>query len=471
MSLSTKTFVYLSVLLTTSVFAAGPNVVLIMADDLGWGDVGCYHDGSPIRTPHLEAMAAGGVRFERFYSASAVCSPTRASCLTGRHPERMGIVHANKGHLPAEERNLAGILAKAGYRTGHFGKWHLGTLTTGVKDSNRGGPQGKAHFAPPWERGFEVCFSTEAKVPTWDPLIRPKDAETSGTWWSPAGDRPAEAYGTRYWDEKGAEQKDNLEGDDSRVVMDRAVTFIRGAVTAKEPFLAVVWFHTPHLPVVTGGKYAEMYAGHGGHERSYYGCITAMDEQVGRLRALLRELGVAEDTMVWFCSDNGPEGNAKSPGQTAGLKGRKRDLYEGGVRVPGILEWPAGVGTSGRVVTAPAVTSDYLPTVLAAAGLEVPADRPLDGVDLLPVLRGERKERGAGIGFSFAGQDAWVTDDWKVIRPRKGKAWELYHLPEDPGERRDRAAEKPELVKELAARHAEWRASCRRSAQGADYRP
>lgn len=469
MSLSTKSFVYLLVLLTTSAATAAPNVILMMADDLGWGDLGCYNPRSPIKTRHLDAMAEGGVRFERFYSASAVCSPTRASCLTGRHPERMGIVYANKGHLPAEEINLAGLLQKAGYRTGHFGKWHLGTLTTEVKDSNRGGPQGAAHYAPPWERGFEVCFSTEAKVPTWDPMIRPKASETRGTWWTPAGERPAEPYGTRYWNEKGVEQKDGLEGDDSRVVMDRAATFITDAAAGKAPFFAVIWFHTPHLPVVAGGKYAEMYEAHDGHERSYYGCITAMDDQVGRLRALLRELDLADDTMVWFCSDNGPEGSAKSPGQTKGLKGRKRDLYEGGIRVPGILEWPAGLGTEGRVVKAPAVTSDYLPTVLAAAGLDAPADRPLDGTDLLPLAKGERIERAAGFGFTFTGQWAWMSDEWKVIKPKKGRDWELYHLPTDPGEQKNRAGEQAELVKELAVKHAAWRKSCERSAAGEDY--
>ncbi len=461
--------VYLIVLLSSAAFGAGPNVVLLMADDLGWGDLRCYNKESLIDTPHLDAMAAGGVRFERFYSASAVCSPTRASCLTGRNPERMGIHHANNGHLPTEEITLAELLKEKGYRTGHFGKWHLGTLTKTVQDANRGGPRGVEHYAPPWEHGFEVCFSTESKVPTWDPLFVPGKPESRGKWWTPAAKEDRQDYGTRYWNEKGEEVTENLEGDDSMLVMDRALGFIEGAVKEEKPFFAVVWFHAPHLPVVTGGKYAERYAQEEGFERSYYGCVTALDEQVGRLRGELRRLGVGEDTMVWFCADNGPEGGAKDPGQTNGLKGRKRDLWEGGIRVPGMVEWPDGLGTEGRVVTAPAVTSDYLPTVLAVTGIAYPSERRLDGVDLMPLLKGEKKERGKGIGFTFAGQAAWMEGDWKAVRPRKGQGWELYRIDEDAGEKVDQAKEHPELLAPLVSSHGVWEAGCVASEKGADY--
>ncbi|MEN8734608.1 MAG: sulfatase-like hydrolase/transferase, partial [Lentimonas sp.] len=148
----------------------------MMADDLGWGDVQCFNPATPIKTPQLDAMAAAGVQFNRFYSSSPVCSPTRGSSLTGRHPFRFGIYYANKGHLKVEELTLAELLQKQGYATGHFGKWHLGTLTTEIKDANRGKPRNTKDFSPPWQNGFDVCFSTESKVPTWDPMLKPKKA-------------------------------------------------------------------------------------------------------------------------------------------------------------------------------------------------------------------------------------------------------------------------------------------------------
>jgi arylsulfatase A-like enzyme len=149
----------------TTQAAEKPNVILIMCDDLGWGDVG-FNGNKTIRTPHLDAMAKAGLKFNRFYAAAPVCSPTRGSCVTGRHPYRYGIPFANSGHMKPEELTLAELLKKQGYTTGHFGKWHLGTLTKTVKDANRGGPRGAKHFSPPQANGFDVCFSTESKVPT-----------------------------------------------------------------------------------------------------------------------------------------------------------------------------------------------------------------------------------------------------------------------------------------------------------------
>ena len=172
----------------------------------------------------------------------------------------------------------------------------------------------------------------------------------------PGTDKP---YGTAYWNERGERVVDNLDGDDSRVIMDRVLPFVRAAVRDEVPFFAVVWFHTPHKPVVAGPRYLESYAGESDPQRrAYFGSLTAMDDQLGRLRSTLRELGVATDTMLWFCSDNGPEGRAqKAPGSAAPLRGRKRSLYEGGVRVPGLLEWPRRI-RSGRVTAVPCSTSD-----------------------------------------------------------------------------------------------------------------
>ena len=291
------------------VAAEKPNIVLVMCDDLGWGDVG-FNGNKIIRTPHLDAMAKNSLRFERFYAAAPVCSPTRGSCITGRHPYRYGVYFANTGHMKTEELTLAELLKEHGYATGHFGKWHLGTLTKTETEANRGGPRGIKNFSPPQVNGFDVCFSTESKVPTWDPMLRPKTSK-SKTWWDPAKDNVP--YGTAYWNEKGARVTENLRGDDSRVIMDRAIPFIRAAAKKEQPFFTIVWFHAPHLPVVAGPEYTKLYAKHEKFAQHYYGCITALDEQVGRLRKELRTLGIADNTLVTFCSDNGPEGNARHP--------------------------------------------------------------------------------------------------------------------------------------------------------------
>jgi arylsulfatase A-like enzyme len=448
-----------------------PNIILMMADDLGWGDVQCFNPNSPIKTPQLDAMAKAGMQFNRFYSSSPVCSPTRGSCITGRHPFRYGVYFANIGYMKSGELTIAELLREQGYTTGHFGKWHLGTMTTEMKDANRGGPGNTKEFSPPWNNGFDVCFSTESKVPTWDPMLMPGNSgkKFPGNGWNYIEDRSsAEAFGTHYWNEKGEIVHDNLEGDDSRVMMDRVVPFVTQAAQEEKPFFAVVWFHTPHLPVVAGPDYAAMYPGVSDFKKNYYGCVTAMDEQIGRLRAVLKEAGIAENTMIWFCSDNGPEGTVKNPGTAAHFKGRKRSLNEGGVRVPGILDWPARV-KAGTVTDFPAVTSDYLPTLLDAVQAEYTGERPLDGISLLPVIDGEISKRNKGIGFQSAGSAAWTTQQYKLFREKKKQAWQLYDLLEDPSEKKDRANQHPEIVTQLSKEFEAWRASCEQSDQGADY--
>jgi arylsulfatase A-like enzyme len=472
---------------------APPNVVLMMADDLGWGDVG-FNGNEVIRTPHLDAMAAAGMKFNRFYAASAVCSPTRGSVLTGRNPQRYGIVGANKGHMLPREVTLAELLKEHGYTTGHFGKWHLGTLTTRMKDSNRGGPRGKAHFSPPWANGFDACFSTEAKVPTYDPMLQPS-RNAPGRGWDFIADRStAVPYGTHYWswppaaavskddesDREGTLVTDNLDGDDSRVIVDRVVPFIEEAAREAMPFLAVVWFHTPHLPVVAGPEHAAMYSEYDSYERNYYGCITAMDEQIGRLRKTLRDSGVADNTLLAFCSDNGPEGaKGEAPGSAGPYRGRKRDLFEGGIRVPAVIEWPAKIA-AGSVTDYPAVTSDYLPTILEILGKSLPDERPIDGVSLLPVFADPVAKRPRPIGFEFAGKSALIDNRFKLVRypagTREGKDRSvpasdrdrtmLFDLQADPGEAHDVAAEHPERVQRMQAELDTWRASCTASAAG-----
>lgn len=437
-----------------------PNVILLMADDLGWGDLPAFNVESPIHAPHLTDMAEAGLKLTRFYSAAPVCSPTRGSCLTGRHPHRYGVFYANSGHLPDEEVTLPEMLREHGYATGHFGKWHLGTLTTEIQDANRGGPRGKQHFSTPQMNGFDRCFATESKVPTFDPMFRPRIG-AAGTGWEPLTDfTEAVRYGTRYWNEQGRVVTGNLQGDDSRVIMDRALAFIETAVEAKTPFFATIWFHAPHLPVVAGPEHTRRYADEDVYTRNYYGCITALDEQVGRLRKQLRAMGVAENSMVWFCSDNGPEGTAsKAPGSAGPFRGRKRSLYEGGVRVPGILEWPAQIA-AGTETDVPCVTSDYLPTVLDVVGLQMPDQRPIDGISLLPILKGNQKTRGQAIGFQSRQQRSWVTDQYKLYSSDAGKSWELYDLLSDPRESKNMASEHPQVVRQLSEQLLAWIESC-----------
>lgn len=455
--------------------AAPPNIILVMADDLGWGDVG-FNGNEIIQTPRLDEMAAAGLQLNRFYSGAPVCSPTRGSCLTGRHPFRYGIFSANVGHMLPPERTLAEVLQARGYATGHFGKWHLGTLTTTERDANRGGPRGREHFALPTAHGFQVFFSTESKVPTWDPLVRPEGINRR-TWWDPATD-PAQQtpYGTAYWSNEGR-VTNNLSGDDSKLIMDRAVPFIREAVQNESPFFAVIWFHAPHLPVVAGPDYAARYAKFDKYPQHYYGCITALDDQVGRLRAELRELGIAENTLVTFCSDNGPEGNETAPGSAGPFRGRKRSLYEGGVRVPGVIEWPARIA-AGRTSDVPCSTLDYLPTVLDLFDMEMPAVTPLDGISLLPLFDDEMTERPRPIGFQSAGQIALTDNRFKLIHvpqggrrqaPAEERTYQLFDLLEDPSETTDVSAEHPDVVSRMRAAVEEWEQSCQRSLAGDDY--
>jgi arylsulfatase A-like enzyme len=206
------------------------------------------------------------------------------------------------------------------------------------------------------------------------------------------------------------------------------------------------------------------------YPRNFHGSITAMDDQIGRLRAELEHLGVAGKTMLWFCSDNGPEGDETAPGTTNGLRGRKRSLYEGGVRVPGILVWPDMVNEP-RVSAIPCSTSDYFPTVLDVLGYQMPdsAKRPYDGVSLLPLIRGRMRKRPEPIAFESRDQVSLTDNRFKIYSNDGGASFELYDLVDDPGETRDIAEERPRTVRRMRKTVENWRASCLASAAGEDY--
>jgi arylsulfatase A-like enzyme len=438
-----------------------PNIILCMADDLGWGDTG-FNGNNIIKTPNLDNMAEAGMRFTRFYSGAPVCSPTRGSCLTGRHPYRYGIFSANVGHLPKEEVTLAEALKTLGYTTGHFGKWHLGTL---LPDYSGKGPRRnpEENYMTPAMSGFDEWFSTEYAVATWDPYDpdffhgKKKDYDARALYWH-----------------NGNNITERLEGDDSKIIMDKAVPFIRKAAKNKKPFLAVIWFHAPHAPVVAGPKYRQMYPQYTLDQQHYYGCITALDEQMGRLRTQLRQLEIADSTMLWFCSDNGPEGKDGQTGRFRGsagpFRGRKRSLLEGGVRVPALLEWPARI-KPGRQTDIPCSTSDYFPTIMDILGFSIKGrPEPLDGVSLLPLINGRMQKRPRPIGFQSAGRLSLTDNRYKIYSNDKGRTFKLFDLIEDPAEKNDLAAEKPRILNSMKKTLIQWRKSCTDSLAGKDYK-
>lgn len=447
-----------------------------MCDDLGWGDVG-FNGNKVIQTPNLDRLAKQGMIFSRFYSAGSVCSPTRASVLTGRNPFRMGITHANSGHLKDQEITLPELLRQKGYLNGHFGKWHLGSLTTMLDDSNRGTPRDYSHYSLPSHHGYDSWFCTESKVPTWDPLFKPTSFDTArgeslrygwAAMETEDDPRKIESYGTYYWD--GPEQMvlKNVQGDDSRMIIDRVIPFAHDAHQAAKPFFATIWFHTPHLPLVTSKAYRDLYAGYSHQEQLLYAAITAMDDQVGRLWAALETMGIADNTMLWFCSDNGPE--VRTPGSAGPFRARKRSLYEGGVRVPGFVVWPEQI-ESGRESNVPAVTSDYLPTILSYLSMPYPdADRPIDGVNLQAILDGKQALRDSPIGFQYPrGRISWVTDRYKLVRDAEEKPFELYDLLADPMEQQNIISKHPDLAKQMESELMTWKASCEASEKEVDY--
>lgn len=451
---------------------AKPNVILIMADDLGWGDVG-FNGNKIIKTPYLDQLASEGIIFSRFYAAAPVCSPTRASCLTGRNPYRQGIYSANVGHLRIEETTLSEILKNEGYRTGMFGKWHLGTLTKRGKDANRGAFGKSEHYSTPDMHGFDEYFVTESKIPTYDPLIYPiafdslKGESLRYGWSEIENKKNSKIYGTSYW--VGHEEKEKpskLKGENTKLIVNEVISFMKKAILDDQPFFTVIWIHTPHLPVVADQKHRNVYSKYSHREQLYYGSITAMDEQIGRLNRFLKEQGVSDNTMIWFCSDNGPE--RRTPASAGIYRGLKRDLYEGGVRVPAFCVWPKKI-PSGTITNIPAVTSDYLPTISEMLEIEYQSTIPMDGINLFNIIRGNQKERNSPIGFQYPNAMSWVTDTYKIIKNNKNAPFEMYNIKIDSVEQNNIISQYPVLAEQLSLELMKWVTSCEKSEKGLDY--
>ncbi|MFI3290789.1 MAG: sulfatase-like hydrolase/transferase [Opitutales bacterium] len=434
-----------------------PNVILMLADDLGYGDTG-FNGNTLIKTPNLDALAGDGSVLKHFYSVGPVCSPTRGSYLTGRHYYRFGVFHANQGHLPAQEYTIARMLKEAGYTTGHFGKWHLGTLSKTY--SGKAGRKPELNYAPPWERDYDESFVTEFAVATWEPA-KHKD------------------YKKNQYYHNGEIETENLDGCDSRVIMDRVIPFIEKAVKEEKPFLSVIWFHAPHSPVVAGEEFLAMYP-NTGEAAHFYGCITALDVQVGRLRAKLKELGQEDNTFIFFTSDNGPAGggvkevNAETTsthvGTTGGFSGRKRSVKDGGVRVPTLVYYPASV-KAGETCNVPMSTLDLLPTVAKITGAKINSDLILDGQDFMPIVTGEENKHRRSIPFRFEEYACLVKGKYKLIIKSMDDMHDdvLYNLEEDIAEETNVIEFHPEMAEEMREEILEFLESAEKSHAGEEY--
>ena len=449
----------LAVLLTAvapaAVFAQAkdrkPNVVVILCDDLGYGDLGCY--GHPaIKTPNLDKLAQQGTRFTQCYAAAPVCSPSRAGLMTGRIPSRTGVYSwidaGNPMHLPQSEVTLAALLRRVGYRTAHVGKWHLNGLFNNAKQ-----PQ-------PGDHGFDHWLSTQNNAgPSHD---RPKNFVRNGT---PVG--PTDDFSCQ-------------------VVADEAVAWLKKRRDPPDPFFLFVCFHEPHEPVASPPDLVAEYLKVAKNEdqAQYFANVANVDRAVGKLLAALEAMGEADNTIVFFTSDNGPEPLNRYPranrsyGSVGPLRGWKLWLYEGGIRVPGILRWP-GHAPAGKTCDEPLWSLDLLPTLARVAGAQLPAGRAIDGADFRPALAGKAIDRKTPLFWHYyraSGEPraALRDGDWVVlaaagplppgaggplkagdmaqIKNAKLTAFELYNLRDDLSQSMNLADREPERLRAMSDR-------------------
>lgn len=426
-----------------------PNFLLILLDDAGWTDVGCY--GSKIQTPNIDRLAAQGMRFTDCHSAAPNCSPSRAGLLTGRTPSRVGVYSYipddHVMHLRGEEVTLAELLKAEGYHTGHFGKWHLSRLI-----SSQPGPH---------EQGFDYSLGTDNNA-------------------SPSHLNPTNFV-------RNGERIGPTDGYSCQIVVDETISWLEqiGAAKRENRFFACVWFHEPHERIASPpnlvAKYRHLFPELTEKEATYHANIDNVDRAVGRLVEKLEQLGIGGETLVFLTSDNGP----LSRFSRAGLRGRKSNVWEGGHRVPGIFRWPDKI-RGGSECSVPISGIDYLPTVCDIVRLAPPTDRHIDGQSLLPLLLESTDElqRETPLYWFFyrlnpalaMREGAWsliantndahrpkahplVREDMTKIRSSQPIDFQLFNLESDLLQAHDVSAANPEiysrLKSRLAALHAE----------------
>jgi arylsulfatase A-like enzyme len=419
-----------------------PNIIFILADDLGYGDLGCYGQ-KRIQTPRLDRMAAEGLRFTQFYAGSTVCAPSRCVLMQGLHTGHCR-VRGNAGRqnpmaqsLRPEDITVAEVLKSAGYATGLFGKWGLGDSP----DAEPGLPR---------RQGFDEFYGylSQVHAHNYYPTFLWRNEEKVRLRNTVPNETPA-----------GAGKSDNKLDYSHDLIADEALDFIRRH--RDRPFFL---FFTPTIPHANNearaegmevpdlGPYANLDWPPG--VRGHAAMISRLDRDVGRVLDLLRELGIAERTLVFFSSDNGPhkEGgfDPEFNDSNGPLRGIKRDLYEGGIRVPMIV-WGPGRVPAGQVSDEPWWFADFLPTAAALAGVK-PPDR-LDGIDASPLLRGKSLRSRPPLYWEFherGFKQAVLRHPWKAVRLAPGEPVELYHLGRDPGETRNLAEEFPARARRLA---------------------
>ncbi|MGB4739219.1 MAG: sulfatase-like hydrolase/transferase [Fuerstiella sp.] len=487
----------LPTLVAAASFAAAgeqPNIVLLMGDDHGWDETG-YNGHPHLKTQVLDQMATSGLKLNRFYSAHPSCSPTRGSVMTGRHPNRYGTFAPGYSIRP-EEITIAKLLHDAGYLCGHFGKWHLGPVKASSPTN-------------PGAMGFEQWLSHD-------------NFFELNPWFSRNGGPP-----------------EQFQGESSEIIIEQAVEFIKSARQSNKPFFTVVWFGSPHepysglpedlalydnLPASYYEKQVSLTSNETGRPtkrpldqvlRERYAEITAMDRSIGTLRQWLTDNQLRDNTLVWYCGDNGTSGDGII---TSPFRGQKGNHYEGGVRVPGVIEWPQQIAAS-RTSDVNGVTSDILPTLCDVAGVPLP-DRPLDGISLKPLITGDMKTRGEPIFFwtfnmkgdtqkkpyldanlqsgttplvkkagnlntrNFTnfrhpeikdsdrnGVRAILTDQYKLIVQGEGEKQkiELFDIRADAEETSDLMASNPDRADDLTQKLQAWQQSVLNSLTAADY--
>ncbi len=407
-----------------------PNVVLVITDDQGYGDLGCT--GHPwLKTPEIDAFHDDAVRLADFH-VSPLCTPTRGALMTGRRPVRNGAWATCWGRsiLRKSETTMADVFAASGYRTAMFGKWHLG-------DNYPYRPQ---------DRGFQHVVAHKG---------------------GGVGQTP-DFWGNNYFDDTYFHNGEPVEhaGYCTDVWFDEAIRFIEGC--ADEPFFVYLATNAPHTPYLVSEEYARPYRGNPDvPEPAFCGMIANIDENFGRLRSKLAELGLEENTILVFMTDNGSSGGSEldesqyvARGYNAGMRGKKGSYYDGGHRVPFLIRWPGGGLEGGRDVDEMTLHVDILPTFIALCGLNMP-DADFDGESLAPLLHGDRTGLpGDRVHFLQYRQDtappekwtnAVMTRRWRLVRGE-----ELYDIKTDPGQRRDVAADHPAEVERLRRAHNAW---------------
>lgn len=375
--------VFVLVFLSQMVFcqtSKKPNIIILLADDLGYRDLSCY--GSvQVNTPNIDKLASTGIRFTDFYAGSAVCSPSRAALLTGRFPLRTGVyswIHpSHKMHLPTEEITIAEVLKESGYATAHIGKWHLGDNLI----------EGSGPRPNPKDQGFDYWLATANNaVPS---HYKPENFVRNG-----------KSVGI-------------TNGYSSGLLVDEALDWLTTKREKSKPFFVNIWFHEPHAPVAAPDELTEKHKNTS--LPAYYGSIENMDFAVGRLLDQLKELGEADNTIVIFMSDNGSYmGRSGSNGE---FKNGKTTLWEGGIRVPGIISWP-GVVPSGRIENTPAGVVDILPTISDIVGAKISPNRVMDGMSLMALFKDKSFKREKPL-YWFYSPSRPVTvirdGDWSLI--------------------------------------------------------